>query len=304
MSAFQTQAVPSDGLGPSTYDYACLLLLGLMWGGAFMFTALAVESVPPATTVAGRLVIAAVLLAAIAAALGRQWPRGWRAWALITLSGIVGNALPFTLISWGQEEVPSGPAAILMGIMPLATLVLAHIFTADEKLNRYKIAGVFMGLIGLVVLVGPTKLFGLGENVVRELVIASAAISYGVNTLLTKALMGHDRIGLGAGVMLTSALVMVPVAFILDNPMALTPTVTSASSVLVLGIVQTALAALLMFHVVKRNGATFFSQINYLVPPIGLMYGAVFLSEEVTLNALMALVLIVSGIAIARRGMR
>ncbi|MEM8627883.1 MAG: DMT family transporter [Pseudomonadota bacterium] len=294
---------PTTSRGPVLIDYAMLLVLGLVWGSAFLFTEIAVRTVPPATTVAMRLVIAAGLLALIAQLLGARWPRGWRTWAVIFASGLMGNALPFTMISWGQQEVPSGLAAILMGVMPLATLVLAHFFTADEKLNAAKTAGVLLGLGGLVVLIGPGKLMTLGSDVVSELVIAAAAVSYGINTLITKSLMGHEKVGLGASVMLASALVMVPVALAWDGIAELAPSFESLASVVVLGIFQTALAALLMFVIIKRSGATFFSQINYIVPPAGLVYGILLLGEEAQLKALAALALIIIGIAVSRLGM-
>ena len=126
---------------PGAVDYGMLMTLSALWGSSFLFIKLGVDTVPALTVTAGRLILAAVLLAAVAYHAGQTMPRGARLWGLITLAALFGNALPFSLIAWGEEAIDSGLAAILMAVMPLTTVLLAHVFTRDEKLTVGKAAG-------------------------------------------------------------------------------------------------------------------------------------------------------------------
>lgn len=287
---------------PGPADYGLLLLLGAIWGGSFFLIKIGVGSVPPLTVTASRIVIAAVLLTAMAAMTGQSLPRNPRTLALVALTGIIGNALPFSLISWGQVKIESGLSAILMAVMPLVTYVLAHIFTHDEKLNRFKAMGVLLGMGGIVVLIGPAKLLSLGQETVRQLAVAGAAVCYGVNAMLTRKLAGLPPLALSAAFMIASSVLLLPASLILEQPWTLAPSAASSASILVLGIVQTAFATVLMMAIVRRQGASFFSQINFLVPIFGVLWGFLVLAEQPSVNSLMALVMILGGIALARQG--
>jgi drug/metabolite transporter (DMT)-like permease len=133
------------------------LLLGLvaLWGTSFMFTAISVSTVDPISVVFYRLALGALVLSLVVYARGHSIPRDWRTWAGFLVMAIVGNALPFFLISWGQQEVDSGVAGMIMAIMPLLTMVFAHYFVVDEKLNRYKLIGFALGITGVTLLLGP-----------------------------------------------------------------------------------------------------------------------------------------------------
>lgn len=221
---------------------------------------------------------------------------------MIGLAALSGNALPFTLITWGEERIDSGLAAILMAVMPLTTVVLAHFFTSDERMTSRKAIGVALGIVGLVILLGVDKLSGIGTDTVRQLAVAAAAVSYGINALITKRLLGLPRWSLVAGIMLASSAIMVPASLIVDHPWTLEPSMRSVLAIVVLGMVQTAIATLMMFALVRRQGASFFSQINFMVPLFGVMWGAFILAERPSANAYVALALILAGIAIARGG--
>lgn len=292
-----------DGSRPGAGDYALLLLLSAIWGSSFLFIKLAVATAPAASSTAVRIAVAALLMIVIARAAGQSMPRGTRVWGLICLAGIFGNALPFTLISWGEEVIDSGLTAILMAVMPLSTVLLAHVLTADEKLNLPKGAGIVFGIAGLVVLIGPQKLMQLGEDTLRQLAVAAAAACYGLHAIITRSLVGLPRRALIAAILSVSFLMQLPFALILDKPWTLEPSAMSLGAMVVLGILHTALATLLMFAVVGRQGASFFSQINFLVPLFGVLWGVLVLSEVPPPNAYIALGLILIGIAISRYGM-
>ena len=206
----------------------------------------------------------------------------------------------FTLINWGQEKIDSGISAILMAVMPLFTIILAHIFTTDEKMTARKLIGVCLGFIGMIVLIGPEKIFLLGDDVIRQLAVAGAATCYAFNAMISKKLSGYPRRGLVAGIMLTSMLWMIPYVALIEQPWDINPSLEAWGAMVVLGIVQTAFATLLLFTIISRQGASFFSQINFLVPITGIMWGAIILAERPSTNAWIALGLILLGIAITR----
>ena len=211
--------------------------------------------------------------------------------------------LPFSLIAWGEEVVDAGLAAILMGGMPLYTLVLAHVFTPDEKLNAAKLIGVLFGFVGLIVLIGPGKLAQLGTDAVRQLGIAAAALCYAVNAVVTKHLIGLPRRALATAVTLAATVTMIPVSLMIDRPWTLRPDAVSLWCTLGLGIVHTAIATLIMLAIVRRQGASFFGQINLLVPVFGVFWAVLILAERPSANAIIALAIILAGTAIARIGM-
>jgi drug/metabolite transporter (DMT)-like permease len=285
---------------PGTRDYALLVLLSAIWGSSFLFIKLGVETIPAASLTLARLALAAVLLAAVARMAGQAMPRGFRLWALITLAALTGNALPFTLIAWGEEGIDSGLAAILMAVMPLTTVLLAHVFTRDEKMTARKAIGVALGFAGLAVLIGPEKLTQLGEDTVRQLAVAGAAFCYGVNAIVTKGLIGLPRRALAAALMAVSTAMMVPFSLFFDRPWTLSLSVESLAVLAVLGILHTAIGTLIMLALLRRQGASFFAQINFMIPLFGVLFGALVLLERPPPNAYGALALILLGVAAAR----
>jgi len=285
---------------PSALDYALLFALAAMWGGSFLFIKIGVETVPAATLTLARLAIAAVLLLGVMRAAGQRLPRSARIWGLLTLAALFGNALPFTLIAWGEEGIDSGLAAILMAVMPLTTVLLAHFLTRDEKMTPRKALGVALGFLGLVVLIGPEKLSHLGDDTVRQLAVASAAFCYGINAIVTKGLIGQPRRALAAAIMLVSTAMLVPAMLAFDEPWSLEPSTRSLIAIAILSVVQTAGGTMLMLAIVRRQGASFFSQINLLIPVIGVFYGALILFERPPPSAYLALAIILLGVAVAR----
>jgi drug/metabolite transporter (DMT)-like permease len=288
---------------PNAGDYGLLLLLAAIWGSSFTFIKVGVAEVPPFTLTAVRLGLAAAFLLALMGVTRRAIPAGRNLWIMIAASALFGNALPFCLIAWGQQSIPSGTAAILMGVMPLITMVLAHLFTEDEKLNSRKVIGMVVGLVGLCVLVGPAALQGLTASVQGMIALLSAATCYGVNAVLIRRMKAPDRTAAVSMVLALAALMVVPFAFILEDPFAVDASARAWGAVVSLGILHAAVATLIMFAIVARAGASFFSQLNLLVPIAGVVWAAILLAEIPGPNALAALGLIILGILIARGGL-
>ena len=285
-------------------DIALLLFLATIWSSAFGFIKIAVETVPPMTVTAGRLLLAAAIIVVYARLRGHRFPKVPGLWMKFMLIGLFGNALPFTLIGWGEETIDSGLAAILMSVMPIATLLLAHFFSEGERMNLARIAGVALGFGGVLVLIGPDALRGLGDEAVRQTAVAGGAICYAIATVIGRSLppMPHSLTSAGA---LTAAVVLaLPMSLLLDQPWTLSPSAGSVWSIVILGIFPTALAYIVYFAVLRRNGANFIAIINYVIPCLGVVWGILFLGEALHWRAFLALGVILVGVGFTRIGMR
>jgi len=281
-------------------DYALLVSLAAIFGGAFMLTKIAVVEVPPATIVFVRLAIAAAIICGVMMAAGQTFASLSGHWPIIVLGGFFGNALPFALVTWGQERVDAGLTAILMACMPLLTLILAHFATRDERLDSWKLAGCFMGLAGVAYLFGFDKLLKLGDEAIRQYAIIGAACCYAIHAIISKYLLGVPRKAVSAALLSVSAAMLLPFALFFDHPWTLSPSWMGWLSMVLLGIFPTALGTLMLFAIIQRQGAGFLSQINFLVPVFGVVWAILFLGESVPKEGLIALFLILVGVGIAR----
>lgn len=274
-----------------------LLALAVIWSSSFTAIKIAVHEVPPLTLVAIRLAIAGVFLYVILRLKGLSLPPiGWQ-WGPLFLLGLTSNTIPFFLISWGEIGVDSGVAAILMAVMPLVTVGLAHFFTESDKMTPIKLAGLLIGFSGIVILVGPDALSRLGGQVIYELSVAGGAIFYAISAVLTRRLpSGGDPFQRGTAVTLCAIVQMVPLSLFLDKPWILSPSLSSVYAAIYLGVFPTAIAVLIYFRLIQERGTTFFAGINYIIPCLGVLWGVLFLDEIVSLQALSALVIILSGV--------
>jgi drug/metabolite transporter (DMT)-like permease len=292
---------PSGKIGqPEARDYGLLAVLGAVWGSSFLLIKLAVETTPPLTVATGRIAVGALALAAIVAVRGLDWPRTPRVWLLLAVMGMIGNILPFTLISWGEVHIDSGLAAILMSTVPLATMLLAPAFVRDEPVTAGKLIGVLVGIAGVVILIGPGALSGAGSGVLGEIAVIVAAVCYACNGLFARRLPAMPVEVISAGTLLCAALVGVPASLLVDQPWQVEPSASSLAALICLGLVNTAGGYLLLFRLTMRAGAGFGSFNNFLVPLFGLMWGMLLLDERASPSSLLGLLLIFAGLGAVR----
>ena len=277
-----------------------LLVLALVWSASFMAIKIGVETIPPLTLAAGRVVIAAVVVMAYTYFRGVQLPREARVWVYCLLLGLFGNALPFTLINWGEQHVDSGQAAILMTVMPLLTIVLAHFFTIGDRMTPAKAIGVVIGFAGVVIMVGPEAVKGLGGDLWRQLAISGGAVCYSLAVILTRNMPPSPLIARSAGVLIASVLIITPVALAVDRPWTLAVSADGMLAMVYLGLFPTALATIVLFYLVQLRGPSFVAYSNYLIPIFAVLWGATFLGEELTSQAGLALLVILSGMVITQ----
>jgi drug/metabolite transporter (DMT)-like permease len=284
--------------GRDTFKLVCL---GAIWGSAFLCIELALESFSPLAIAALRTVLAAGLLLGVAFAAGLSLPRARRDWALLAVLGLFNATLPFLLISWGQRSIDAGTAAILMGTGPFVALLLNHAFTADDRLTWPKLAGVALGFAGMAGLVGLEGVAsGDTDVLLGQLAVVAAACCYAFSGFLTRHLSHLDpRVSAGS-VLLTAAVCLLPAALVLDPPWRIAPTPGALAALVFLGLMSSGLAYLLRFQLIRDTGATFMSQVSYLVPVFGVFWAWLFLGQVPGEAAWLALALVLIGIDLSR----
>ncbi len=287
-------------------NWTMLLILAALWGPSFLFIKIAVHDFPPLTLVAARLVIGAGLLYGILRLRGQTLPRGWRAWRKFVFIGFFANALPFSLFSIGEQFTDSGPAAILNGTTPIFTVIFTHFLISDEKLTPGKIGGVLISFGGILLLFlpefqtllrgeslkGPLATWGL-------LAFLAASICYGVSLTFGRLhLRGLPPLVGPTAQLICASVMMLPVALVVERPFNLSPGAPAVYSMLALAVFGTALAYLVYYRLVDTASATFISLVTYILPPVGIVLGAVFLHEQPGWYALAGCGLIIFGVMI------
>lgn len=282
-------------------NYTLLLLLGVIWGSSYMFIRIAVAEVPALTLVAARLVLAAVILSIVLRASGHRLPRSRRLWGAYAVMGILSGALPYTLISWGEQYIHSSLAALLQATMPIFTVVLAVFMGSEEGLTWKPVVGVLLGFAGVAVLITPDLGEGLSANLLGQLAIVAASASYAAAAIFARhRLRGEPPLISTMGQMTTGALCIIPLSLFIDRPFPLSPSLAAVGSWLALTVLGTVVAYVIYYTLLDRTSATFVSTVTYIIPLVGLILGALVLAEPVTVHLAISLVLIIGGVLLVR----
>jgi drug/metabolite transporter (DMT)-like permease len=277
-----------------------LLALSILWGGSFFFVGVAVKELPPLTIVLLRVGLAALILNIVVRALGLGAPRDKEVWRAFLGMGLLNNVAPFCLIVWGQTHIASGLAAILNATTPLATVVVAHVSTADEKMSGGRLAGVVLGLVGVAAMIGPAAFRGMGADVTAQGAAFLAAISYAFAGVYGRrfARLSVRPLLAATGQVTASTLVLAPIALFVDKPWILPPPSFAVwSAVIGLAALSTALAYGLYFRILATAGATNLLLVTFLIPLSATALGALFLGERLDPRYFLGLALIGAGLA-------
>lgn len=294
----QHSTVASQPRHMSTGDWGLLIALSIIWGGSFFFAKVAVAEMPPLTIVLARVAIAAVILHAVLQATGIGMRVGVKTWREFLIMGLLNNAIPFSLIFWGQKEIGSGLASILNAATPLFTVVVAHCFTQDERATPLKILGVALGICGVTAMIGLDLLFGLGAHVAAELAVVGATISYAFAGVFGRRFKGRPPLQVAAGQLTGSTLLILPLTMLIERPWTLAmPSHTAIGAVLGIAVISTALAYVIFFRILARAGATNLLLVTFLIPISALSLGIAFLGEAVTAHHVIGMGMIGLGLA-------
>ncbi|MFN3273784.1 MAG: DMT family transporter [Paracoccus sp. (in: a-proteobacteria)] len=284
----------------SLHEWIMLLALSVLWGGSFFFNSIALREIPVLTVVLSRVALAALILLAILRLRGERMPRDRRIWAAFLGMGVLNNAIPFSLIVWGQQHVASGVASILNAATPLFTVILAHLLTRDERMTGGKLAGVLTGFAGVAVMIGADALRDLGVHVVAQVICLAAAVSYACAGIYGRRFraMGLGPMSTATGQVIASSLILLPMVMVLDRPWSLpAPGLPVILALIGLAAMSTALAYVLYFRILATAGATNLLLVTFLVPVSAILLGTLFLGEVLHPRHLAGMALIGAGLA-------
>ncbi len=264
-------------------EWGMLVTLSLLWGGSFFFVEVAITQLAPLTIVFFRVSLAALALWIFAFYLGLEPPTGVRIWSGFLFMALFNNIIPFSLIVWGQTHIASGLASILNATTPLFTVILAAKLLEDEKPTASKAIGVLAGFAGVMLVIGPQALEGVGSDLWGQLAILAAALSYAFAGVLGRRLRGvHlNPVLAAAGQVTVSSFVMAPIVLYLAPPWEYgLPSLEVATAMLALALLSTAVAYVLYFRILTTAGATNLLLVTFLIPISAILLGSFVLGES------------------------
>lgn len=300
LAAASADTQPMIRLQMNGADWLLMLVLALIWGGAFFFIGVAVRHVQPLTYVWLRLTIGAAGLWTYLMVKGVRISLPRQVWGSILLLALLNNALPFALFGWGQTHIASGLASILNATTPIWGVVVAHFLTRDERMSPRKVAGVLLGFGGVATMIGPSLLSSLGTSALAQLACVAASLSYALAAVWARRFkrLGISPFSVTTGQLTAGALVMLPVSMLVDRPWTHAfPPLSAWAAIAALALLCTAFGYVLYFRLIEHAGATNALLVTLLVPPIAILLGALFLGETLAPQDFAGLALIALGLA-------
>ena len=289
-------------------DWLLFGLLGLLWGSSYLFIKIGVDAgLQPFTLVALRLAVGLGLLATVVAIAREQLPRQARTYGHLAVMGAFSVAIPFYLITWAEQSVDSTLASVLNGSVPLFAIVFAALFLGDEPITTNRLVGLAIGFVGVVILVGFDPATLASGDLAPKLALIGSSVSYAVGAVYARRMVRGLRPMIPALFQVAFALVMSGVmAVIFEWPITVPMRADAIGAVIWLGLLGSGAAYLVFFRLLGRWGATRTSMVAYLLPVVGIVLGAVVLSEAVDARLLIGTALVIGGIALvnARWGSR
>lgn len=280
------------------FEWFMLIALSMVWGGSFFFNEIAVRELPVFTVVVSRVALAAVILTIVLHLRGERMPTSGKVWLAFFGMGLLNNAIPFSLIVWGQQHIASGVASILNAATPLFTVICAHLMTRDEGMTAGKLVGVVVGFIGVAVMIGRGAL-DFNSNVLAQLMCLGGALSYAFAGIYGRRFrrMGISPMATATGQVIASSCLLLPLVAVVDQPWTLPmPSFTVIWSLIGVAALCTALAYVLYFRILATAGATNLLLVTFLIPVSAILLGTAFLGEILEPRHIAGMVLIGTGL--------
>ena len=276
-----------------------LLLLAAVWGGSFFFGEVALREVPPLTLTLHRVIWAVPILVLIVLFKGISVPRSPRIWRAYLVMGALNNAIPFSLLFWGQTQIESGLVSILNGTTAMFAAVVAGLLLPDEPLTAKKVIGAGLGIAGVAFIMGPSALTNFNLSNLAQLAILGATLSYAFAGVWGKtALAGQLPLMNALGMLIGSTVLMIPIVLVFDGRPNLALSLGVWGALIGMAVLSTALAYFLYFAILVRAGAANLLLVTLLIPPVAIGLGAVFLDERIGIEAWIGFVIIGLGFAV------
>jgi len=280
-----------------TSELGLLLLLATLWGASYAFIKVGVATIPPVTLIAGRTLIAGVLLLLIMRWRALRMPTDSATWGRFAFQACLNSVIPWTLIAWGEGTVDAGLATILNSAAPIFTFLFTALITRHEPATPRKLFGVIAGMAGICLIVGVKALDRVGEEFLAEIAIVAATICYACGAIFSRGFKGLDPIAPAAGSLLCGAAVLVPLSLVVERPWTLTPSSASVLALAALAVFSTAAAFVIYFRLIQMLGSVGTTAQAYLRVPIGVALSVVFLGERLPPTAWLGLACVVAGVA-------
>jgi drug/metabolite transporter (DMT)-like permease len=281
-------------------DWAILLILSVLWGGSFFFIEVALDTVAPFTLVLIRVVLAAAMLWLYLLVKRQRLAMPPGAALAFLILALLNNVVPFVLFAWAQEAITGGLASILNATTPIWGVIVAHLFTADEKASPAKVAGVVLGFAGVAVMIGADFLKEIGTDLLAQLACLAATLCYALAGVWARRFrgMGIDPVAVSTGQLTASAIVMLPLVLIFEPPwLAAPPSAEAWAALAGLALFCTSLAYILYFRLLASAGATNSLLVTFLIPITAILLGALILDERLELRHFAGMALIGLGLA-------
>mgnify|MGYP000741498167 CR=1 FL=1 len=280
-------------------SFTLLLLLAAVWGGSFFFAEIALREVSPLTITLHRVFWAVPMLAVLVMLKGVKIPRSPQIWAAYLGMGALNNAIPFSLIFWGQTQIESGLASILNGTTAMFGAVVAGVLLVDEPLTKNKIVGAALGLAGVAFIMGPEALSGFNPGNLAQLAVLCAALSYAFASVWGKVMLaGQPPLMNALGMVTGSVILMLPIVFLIDGTPSFELSMSVWGALFGIASLSTVLAYVLYFAILQRAGAANLMLVTLLIPPFAIGLGVVFLGERLGAEAWIGFGIIAVGFAV------
>ncbi|MEO5986602.1 MAG: DMT family transporter [Candidatus Limnocylindria bacterium] len=279
---------------------AAFVLLGLIWGSSFAWIKIAVDEIPPASLVAWRMTLGAAGMLVLLAIIRVPIPRGAQAWLPLAFMGAVNAAVPIFLISWGEQFVDSGTAAVLNSLTPIFSLVIAGLVLRVEPVTVLRVAGLVLGFAGAGFLASrELELRAETSGLIGAGAVVLAALSYAVGASYARhRIRSTHRYVVAGGTLVFAAVYTVALALITDGGVIVPAQLDTILAVAWLGLLGSFVAYVLFFYLIEHLGATIASMVTYIFPVVGVGLGVVVLSERLDLRLVLGTLLVLAGIAV------
>ncbi|CUH77285.1 DMT family transporter [Tropicibacter naphthalenivorans] len=283
----------------STRAWAELILLGVIWGGSFLATRTALDEVGPLTTVLWRTGLAAAILWPIVWAKGMRAPRGGRIWGALLVMGLLNNALPFSLLAWGQQYIASSLTSILNGTTAIFGVIIAALVFADERLTARKSLGVLIGFAGVITAIGPAALMEFDIRSTAQLAVLGATFCYGLSGAWARAtLRGLAPLEAAAGMLTCSAVLMIGPTLAVEGLPSVSLSASTWAGLIYVSAISTSFAYLVYYRVLAMAGAGNLMLVTLMTPPVAIVLGAYVRDEALLPSAYLGLALLAVGLLI------
>ena len=278
-------------------DYLLLLALACAWSLTYPLTKIGLQSIPPITFIAARSLVAAAFLLAAMRLRGLTLPTDLKAWKLFAHQQVINSTFPFLIITWAQQYVPSANTVVLAATTPIFAFLITWGITRHEPATLLKLAGAILGLAGTAAIIGLDALGGLSSDLIAEMAILLATISFACATIFGLRLSEYEPMVVAAGSLLFGGCVLLPLSLIVEHPWTLRPTPRALAAVATMGIFSSALGLMLFYICLRRLGTITTNAQGYLRIPIGVGLSVLLLGESVPQNLALGLVLVMAGVA-------